>query len=339
MQTAITDWGAAMMTSLAAALAMFLSAIPKIIGFAVILIVGWLLSSLIERGVAALLRAVHFNDLASRAGFSDFLTRMRVTASSPELRDAGVHKAADPAGMIGLVAKWFVRLIALVVAFDALGLPAVSEVLRDLLLWLPNVVVALVVLVIGGLAARALSNLVRGATAEAGISQSDLLGKIASALVWAFAIVVAVNQIGIATTLVNTLFMAFVGAIALGLGLAFGLGGRETAGKILNRWYESSRDKGPQLAHAAEVAAGRAHEQMHDTQQRYEQPYQGGGQQAPGYQGGQRYPEGNPATYYQGGQQATPGYGGSAQDPRDPRGLRDPREQDYLDPQTRRDRL
>jgi hypothetical protein len=237
-----------MMTSLAAALAMFLSAIPKIIGFAVIVIVGWLLSSLVEKGIAALLRAVKFNDLANRSGLGDFVGKM--------------NTGTDSAGMIGLVAKWFIRLIALVVAFDALGLPAVSEVLQQLLLWLPNVVVALVVLVIGGLAARALSNLVRGAAAEAGITNANMLAKVASALVWAFAIVVAVNQIGIATTLVNTLFMAFVGAIALGLGLAFGLGGRETAGQIVSEWYSSARANSDKLAHAADAGGRMASSSM-----------------------------------------------------------------------------
>jgi hypothetical protein len=173
-----------------------------------------------------------------------------------------MNAGTDSAGMIGLVAKWFIRLIALVVAFDALGLPAVSEVLQQLLLWLPNVVVALVVLVIGGLAARALSNLVRGAAAEAGISNANLLSKVASALIWAFAIVVAVNQIGIATTLVNTLFMAFVGAIALGLGLAFGLGGRETAGQIVSQWYGSAKANSDKLAHAADAGGRMASSSM-----------------------------------------------------------------------------
>lgn len=247
MPTAISDWSSAMMTSLAAALAMFLSAIPKIIGFVVILVVAWLLSALVEKGVAALLRAVKFNDLAQRSGLQDFVNKS--------------GSSTDASGAIGLIAKWFIRLIGMVVAFDALGLPAVSDVLRDLLLWLPNVVVALVVLVIGGLAARALSNLVRGATAEAGISNSNLLAKVAASLVWAFAIVVAVNQIGIATTLVNTLFMAFVGAIALGLGLAFGLGGRETAGRIVSNWYNTAQDKGDKLAHAAEAGGRMASEQ------------------------------------------------------------------------------
>lgn len=260
MPTQVTEWSHAMMTSLAAALAMFMSAIPKIIGFAIILIVGWLLSSLVEKGVAALLRAVHFNDLATKSGFAGFVGKMQ--GGTATAGDPGRTGKTDAAGMIGLVAKWFVRLIAAVVAFDALGLPAVSEVLRELLLWLPNVIVALVVLVIGGLAAKALSNLVRGAAGEAGLGNPNLLANVASAVVWAFAIVVAVNQIGIATTLVNTLFMAFVGAIALGLGLAFGLGGRETAGQIVSKWYSTAQEKSGQLAKAAEAGGRIASDNM-----------------------------------------------------------------------------
>lgn len=112
----------------------------------------------------------------------------------------------DASRLLAMVVEWFVKLIVLVVAFDALGLPAVSDVLRQLLLWLPNLVVGLVVLVIGGLLANAASSLVRGATAEAGFDNPDCLAKIASVAVWAFAIVIAVNEIGIAATLVNTLF-------------------------------------------------------------------------------------------------------------------------------------
>ena len=238
MPTAVTHWSDAMFTSLAAAMALLFSAIPKIIGFALIIIAGWFIASLIERGLAALLRSIRFNHMAERAGLADFVKKMGMNT--------------DAAGMIGLVVKWFVRLIALVVAFDALGLPAVSDVLRQLLLWLPNVVVALVVLVIGGLASRALSNVVRGAANEAGLSNSNFLAKAAAVVVWAFALVVAVNQLGIATELVNTLFMAIVGALALGLGLAFGLGGRETAGEIVNKWYAKAQEKSGEMKQLAE---------------------------------------------------------------------------------------
>jgi hypothetical protein len=163
--------------------------------------------------------------------------------------------------MIALIAKWFVRLIVLVVAFDALGLPAVSQVLQQLLLWLPNLVVALVILVLAGLAASALANLVRGATAQAGLGNPDLLANIARIAVIAFAVVVAVNQIGIARELVNTLFMAVVGALALALGLSFGLGGRETAAEIVRNWYQSGQQAAPKMARAASAAKEQAHQQ------------------------------------------------------------------------------
>ncbi len=248
MQYQVTEWSTALMTSLAAAMALFFSAIPKVLGFLVIVIVGWLLASLVEKAVAAILRTIRFNELARCSGLADFVDKMGTNT--------------DSAGLLAAVVKWFIRLIALVVAFDALGLPAVSDVLRQLLLWLPNVVVALVVLVIGGLLASALSNVVRGAAAKSSLGDPVLLGKVASALVWAFAIVVAVNQIGIATALVNTLFMAVVGAIALALGLAFGLGGRETAGEIVKGWYEKGQANKGKMADAASAAAGAAGSQV-----------------------------------------------------------------------------
>lgn len=240
----ISDWGTALMTSLAGAMGMLFAAIPKILGFAAILIVGWFIASLIQRAVAALLHAVKFNSFADRAGLSDFV------------RKAGQN--VDASTMVGGIVKWFVRLIALVVAFDALGLPAVSDVLQQLLMWLPNLAVALVALMVGGLAANALAGLVRGAAAESGLERPDFLAKVAKTAVWAFAIVVAVNQIGIATELVNTLFMATVGAVALALGLSFGLGGRETASRIVQKWYDRGQQKAPQIARAAGVAANTA---------------------------------------------------------------------------------
>jgi hypothetical protein len=240
----VNDWGEALLSSISAALAMFLSAIPRVIAFAVILIIGWIVASLIAKGVAALLRAVRFNDLAHRSGFSGFVRGMGVDT--------------DSSGLIADIAKWFVRLIALVVAFDALGLPAVSQVLQQLLLWLPNLVVALVILVLAGLAANVVSSTVRAATAQAGFSNPNMLATVARFAIWTFAVVVAVNQLGIATALVNTLFMGFVGALALAAGLAFGLGGRDTAGRIVSGWYAQSGEVSDRLARAADAAGSRS---------------------------------------------------------------------------------
>jgi hypothetical protein len=146
----VRDWGDAIFTSITQALALFIAAVPKIIGFIIILAIGWTVASIVAKGAAALLRSIRFNDMSQRSGFAGFI------------RNTGVY--TDSAGFVADIAKWFIRLITLVVAFDALGLPAVSDVLRQLLLWLPNLAVAIVVLMIGGLAANALAGLVRGAT-------------------------------------------------------------------------------------------------------------------------------------------------------------------------------
>ena len=250
----IQSFGQATMASLSGAMAVFFAAIPRVLGFLVILLVGWFVASLIAKGVAAALRAVKFNDLAQRSGFTGFVKKMGVDS--------------DASSFLANIVKWFVRLIVLVVAFDALGLPAVSDVLRQILLWLPNLVVAMVVLVIAGLLAKAAGGMVRGAVAQAGFSNPDVLAKVAQGLIWTFAVVVAVNQLGIASVLVNTLVMAMFGALALALGLAFGLGGRDTAQDLLQRWRQSARQAQPKAKAAAEAASvaarddGNGHEQV-----------------------------------------------------------------------------
>ncbi len=230
-----------MMASLAGAMAIFFAAIPKVIGFAIIIIIGWLVASLLEKAIRGVLHTVKFNNLAEKAGFSGFVQKMGVKT--------------DASGFLAMLVKWFIRLIVLVVAFDALGLPAVSDVLRQLLLWMPNLLVAIVVLVIGGLLANAASALVQGATAEAGFDNPQRLAKVASAAIWIFAIVIAVNQIGIAEALVNTLLMGAVGAVAVATGLAFGLGGRDTAAEIVKKWYQQSQAAAPKIAAASDAVS------------------------------------------------------------------------------------
>src|SRR2546422_877829 len=112
------------------------------------------------------------------------------------------------------VSDWSAALIGSAAAALALFFAAIPKLIGFLV----------IVLVIGGIAANALARLVRGATAGAELGNPDLLATIARVAVWAFAIVIALNQIGVAATLVNTLFIAFVGALALAFGLAFGLG-------------------------------------------------------------------------------------------------------------------
>ena len=220
-----------LMTSFRDAFTMIVSAIPRILGFIIIVAIGWFVSSLLAKAVTGLLRAIRFDELMQKAGLSDFMNKM----------GTGI----DSVGVIAGIVKWIVRIVVLLVAFDTLGLPAVSDVMRQLLLWLPNLVVAIFVLFIGGIAARAVGNIVRGATAEGGFSNPETLANVSRTAVWAFAIVVAINQLGIATNLINTLFTGFVGALAIACGLAFGLGGRDLASRTLENWYDQAQDAKP----------------------------------------------------------------------------------------------
>ena len=224
-------WSDTLITSFRDAFSMILGAIPRILGFVIVVAIGWFVSSLLARGVVGLLRAIRFDELMQRSGIADFMNKMAT--------------GTDSAGIVAGIVKWIVRVVVLLVAFDVLGLPAVSDVMRQLLLWLPNLVVAIFVLFIGGIAARALGNIVRGATAEAGFTNPETLSNVVRTTVWAFAIVVAINQLGIATNLINTLFTGFVGALALATGLAFGLGGRDLASRTLENWYDQAQEVRP----------------------------------------------------------------------------------------------
>ena len=225
--------GASIKTSLAQALGATVAWLPRLLAFILIVLVGWIVSALLARVVGTVLRTIKFNDIMARIGVGGFLGRMR----------AGLDASAVVAGVV----KWIIRFIVLLVAFDALGLPAISDVLRQFLIWLPNLVVALAVLVLAGIGARALGDLVRGTTSEAGFKNPDTLANVAKTAVWIFAVVIAVNQVGIGEMLVNTLFTGAVASLALASGLAFGLGGRDLAARKLDDWYEVKANSAERL--------------------------------------------------------------------------------------------
>jgi hypothetical protein len=225
-QTAqVQGWGDAFMTSLTNALAVLLTAIPKIIGFVLILIIGWIVASAVAKGTAALLRAVRFDEVARRARFDELARRLGTEANA--------------AGFVAAVFKWIIRIVTLMVAFDALGLTQIGQLFESLLLWVPNLIVALAVVLLAGLAAQPIANLVHGAATEADFDNPEVLARAARILVWVFAAIVALTQLGIAENLIYALFYGFVAALAL----AFGMGGRETAGRIVEGWHRAAQER------------------------------------------------------------------------------------------------
>ncbi|GCE04002.1 mechanosensitive ion channel family protein [Dictyobacter aurantiacus] len=217
----ITNWGVAIYSSLASALAMVFAFIPKLVGFLVILLIGWIVASLLEKGLTLLLRRVGFDRLSDRIGFTRFEQQMNLRM--------------DPATLLGKVLFWFVFLIFLVPAFNALELNAVSTLIGQIVGYIPNVFVAIIVLFLGMVISAVVADLVRGASASTRMANPNFLANIARYAILGFSVLIALEQLQIAPALITTLFTAVVGSIALACGLAFGLGGRDSAKRLLER--------------------------------------------------------------------------------------------------------
>lgn len=234
----VQNWGDAVFASLTAALQNFLGFLPQLVGALIILVIGWFVAGLLAGLVERALKVVGFERAAQSTGIAGFIQR------------SGSGWTASR--IVAEIVKWFIRLIALQAAASVLGMPQVTEIINSILLFLPNLVVALVIVVIGALIANFVAGIVRGATGEMGFGNADLLASIARYAILVFAVIAAVNQVGIAATVVNTLFIGAVAAIAAAFALAFGLGGREVAAQITQGWYAQGREASEKVGQYAE---------------------------------------------------------------------------------------
>ena len=139
------------------------------------------------------------------------------------------------AGTIAWVVKWFLLLAIFLAAADILGLSQISSFLNDVLLYIPNVVAAAAILLVGTLVAGFISRLVRHSVQAAGLASSDMLGSVAQWAIMVFTVLAALYQLNVAAAFVQTLFTGFIAMVAIAGGLAFGLGGKEHASKVLNK--------------------------------------------------------------------------------------------------------
>ncbi|MGI8871066.1 MAG: mechanosensitive ion channel family protein [Candidatus Limnocylindria bacterium] len=234
----IRNIGDAVLVSVTTALRNFLGFLPQLIGAIIVLVIGWIIAGLIAGLVERLLTGAGFERAAQRTGISGFVERSGSTWTVS-------HIVAE-------IVKWFIRLIALQAAAQILGMPQLTQIINAILLFLPNLVVALLIIVVGALIAQFVAGIVRGATAEMGFTSPDLMGAIARYGIIVFAVIAAVNQLGIAATVVNILFIGAVAAVAGAAALAFGLGGRDVAAEITRGWYTRGQDASQRVAEYAQ---------------------------------------------------------------------------------------
>jgi hypothetical protein len=201
--------------------------LPKLIGAIIIFVIGLIIARLIRYATVKLLKLVRFDKAGEKTGLNEFLQKGNILKT--------------PSEIVGTLIYWFVMILVLIATFDALGLPIVSDILNQVFLYVPNVVVAIVILILGFLLGSLLSAVVRTAASNAGFTYSDGLGKIAFFAIIFFAGTIALLQLGIGEEIVAAAFVITFGATALGLALAFGLGGKEIAADHLRKWLEEKQ--------------------------------------------------------------------------------------------------
>jgi small-conductance mechanosensitive channel len=199
------------------ALGVFLSYIPQIIGAIIILIVGYIIGKILQAIVGRVLQGIGFDRWMEHGGVKQFLDRAQTRQT--------------PHSIIGKLVFWFVFIIAITMAADALGIPQVSAVLGQLLAYIPNIIAAILILILAALLANFLASIVRGATG------SDILASVARYAIIVYAVFAALTQLGIAVELTAPTFLILLGAVALAVAIAFGIGGREVAGDIIEKAY------------------------------------------------------------------------------------------------------
>lgn len=194
-----------------------------------ILIIGWIISRVVKGLVVKVLRTIKLDELSKRIELDRLLEKGGISYSFSEL--------------IGVIFYWLAILITVMVGINAMGLTIAAELLNKVVFYIPSVIAALFILVLGMFSATLMRNIVQTAANNIGLAQSKILSKVVEVVVIVFAIIAALEQLQIAVNITHITLSIILGSIGLGLALAFGLGCKDIAGKFVSEFIEKLKKK------------------------------------------------------------------------------------------------
>ncbi len=193
--------------------------IPAIAGAIVILVVGWLIAKLIETVIVRLLKAIRLDTVSDKAGIANVLAHGEIKLSLSEL--------------IGAVIYWIIILVVIATALGTLNLTIASDMVARLIEYVPNILAAIFILVVGAFVSNFVTTVVLTTAGNAGIKKAGALAKIVKTVIMIFAVVIAIEQLKIASTVIVLAVNIILISIGIGIALAFGLGCKDIAGKFV----------------------------------------------------------------------------------------------------------
>ena len=225
----ISTWNDAFTMSLREASSGVINFLPNLILAIIFFAIGWVLAVLLEKLVESLVKALKVDALLKSAGLEDVVKR------AGHNLNAGLF--------LGALVKWFVIVVALMTSFNILHLDAVTAFLAGVVGYLPQVIVAVLILMVAVVVASAMQKVVVASARAAQIKSAEFLGRITKWSIWIFALLTALYNLGIAAGLIQTIVMAIFAGGALAIGLAFGLGGKEVAARLIEKTAHTILEK------------------------------------------------------------------------------------------------
>jgi len=200
--------------------------LPKVLIAIVILVVGWILAKALKFAVEKGLRAINFHVVTEKAGVEAFLQR------------GGVE--TDTTGFLGLLFYWLAILAALMIAFNSLGLTYITDLVRQVVVFIPNVIVAILILAFGAYFSRFVATALTAYCKSIEVTDAELLGQLAGYATMVFVVLIALDQVQVGGDIVRQSFLIILAAVAFALALAFGLAGQKRAAHFLERHWPSA---------------------------------------------------------------------------------------------------
>ena len=203
--------------------------LPTLIGVLVILIVGWIIAGILKSMVVKVLKLIQLDTASEKSGLGDVLRRGGIKQTVAEL--------------IGVLIYWLVMLLVFMTALNALGMTVAAALLDKVILYIPNVIAAIFIMALGIFFASMIGTIVRTASGNAGISQAKFLGQLTQVVIMVFTVVVTLEQLNIATTVLTFALNIILGSMGLAMALAVGIGSKDIAGKLMQELVDKIKGK------------------------------------------------------------------------------------------------
>jgi small-conductance mechanosensitive channel len=218
----LQTWGQVLQSSFQGLWAGIIMFIPNLVVAIVILLIGWAIGAIVGKGVEHFVRMIKLDHALRKAGLETVVQKAGLNLNSGRF--------------IGKLIEYFVVIVFLIASFDVLGLNQVTAFLQQIVIgYLPQLIVAILILLVGSVVGDVMGRVVRASARTGGLHSAGLLGTVTKWGIWVFAILVALSQMGVASTFIQTIFTGFVVAVSLALGLSFGLGGQSAASRTIEK--------------------------------------------------------------------------------------------------------